>query len=469
MTGVPIDVSYTLSGLSFAVPDGFPVPRDPTELRSFVTDNLGFLLNLYEGSRVNYKVIDKAWAAEVRRAAADPELHYGVPPRRLTVHDVSADEGWVTIDVTGLFRVRVTEDWLKTLSRGRDVPADPDNPFSTPNWVMRDFASFAYIRFGEERVEWDGCDDTNYDGYRPARPDPAHPQELPDDRTRRAAELLTELKRRIPDNVRHLISRDLARSWADPREATAERAWGLIWPRAVLTGPYQGSGEPIPSELKRALADRIRPRMGDALAFWGDGSGRYDVSVRDPGRPRPGYEVSEAGRVRPVSEAAFLIQGAAIALRARAARSDRPVADLPEQAPDITIRRLSGELGHGWGPTRCYDLLASFGLTLSRSADTRPLIRDLGLGEDLSLRTVEDHLILTERVRSVLRLTGQDTPRALRETGMELVWTARLESLRHGWTTLMRGRGERDAATEPQAEDGCELAEEERFHADPSP
>jgi hypothetical protein len=175
MTGVPIDVRYTLSGLSFPVPEGFPVPQDPAELRDFVTENLGFLLNLYEGSSVNYKVIDKAWADDVHEADADPDLDYGVPPRRLTVHDVSADEGWVTVDLTGVFRIRVTEAWLKTLSRGRDVPADPENSFSTPNWVMRDFASFAYIQFGEERVEWEGCDDTNYDGYRPARPDPAHP------------------------------------------------------------------------------------------------------------------------------------------------------------------------------------------------------------------------------------------------------------------------------------------------------
>jgi hypothetical protein len=306
---------------------------------------------------------------------------------------------------------------------------------------------------------------------------PLTPPALPDDLLHRAAEQLTELKRRIPDNVRHLINRDLYRTWTDPREATTEQAWALIWPRAVLTGPYQGSGEPIPSELKRALVDRIIPRMGDALTFWGDGSGRYDVSVRNPGRTRPGYDVSEAGRVRPVPEEAFLIQGAAIALRVRAAQSDRPVADLSQNTPDMTIRRLSGELGHGWGPTRCYDLLASFGLTLSRSADTRPLIRDLGLGEDLSLRTVEDHLILTERVRSVLRLTGQDTPRGLRETGMELVWTARLDSLRHGWTTFMEMRRERDAVQDPLAWGGQGPTEEEidislaelLDHPDPSP
>jgi hypothetical protein len=440
MSGVPIDVSYTLSGLSFPIPDGFPVPTEPDRLKSFVSENIGFLLNLYETDQVNYEVIDEAWAAQIHAASADPDLDYGVPPRRLTVHEVLADNGWVTVDITGVFRIRVTEDWLRTLSRGRDVPADPNNSFSTPNWVMRDLASFSYIRFGEDKIEWEGCDDTNYDGYRPVRPDPASTPQPSDEQVRRAAELLTGLKRQIPDNVRHLIRRELHRSWADPEEATRDQAWDLIWPRAVLTGPYQGSGEPIPSDLRRERAERLRPEMGDALAFWGDGTGRYDVSVRDPGALRPGFQALTDGRLIPVPEERFLIQNAAIALRARAESSDYPVADLPLSPPEIAMRRLSEEFGYGWGMTRCYDILAAFGLTLTRSAETRQMIRDLGLGDGLSLRTVEDYLILTDRVRSVLRLSGSDTPRGLRETGLELIWTVRVGSLSRSWRSAIEGR-----------------------------
>jgi hypothetical protein len=81
----------------------------------------------------------------------------------------SERDGWIIVDLTGDFRIRVTENWLEILSKGRDHPVDPNNPFSTPGLVMGDFADFAYIRFGDERVDWEGCNGTLYHGYRLAQ------------------------------------------------------------------------------------------------------------------------------------------------------------------------------------------------------------------------------------------------------------------------------------------------------------
>lgn len=259
----------------------------------------------------------------------------------------------------------------------------------------------------------------------------------------RAADLYARLRDGIPENVRYLINRELDARFVDPRMATLAEAWEQVWPVVILTGPFNGSGELMPTPEKRAEAARLGARMREALAFWGDGSGRHDL---DPDEIDLTWRGEETDR--------YMVQGAAIAMRARATRSPTPLADLADRPPREAIRRLGREFGWGWGEARCYDLLARFGLTLSRGWYVREVARDLGLTEV----TDGSYLQLTDRARDLLGRFGPAGPREMRGFGLELAWTGRLESQRSWWKAELAretgmDRGVLEEAREPDLED----------------
>lgn len=169
----------------------------------------------------------------------------------------------------------------------------------------------------------------------------------------------------------------LAGAVVDPREADAEQIWSVLWDK------------PLYANARVATADRwvaaLRDDMTGAWRRWGADSRLFRIERVGPGIRRNAFSVEGAeardlvSRRRVALHRLRRIQGAAGALRARAAMSPRPFADLAAADLEEIVPRLAAELGEGWGPITILHALTDMGLAVKPDLHLVRAVVALGL------------------------------------------------------------------------------------------
>ena len=227
--------------------------------------------------------------------------------------------------------------------------------------------------------------------------------------------LESELESTAPNSVQD--AHELAASVLDPASADAESAWGVLWHKPLFANAHVSSAS--------AWEERLRPWMKGAWKSWGCDSGPIRIEKVGKRARRSsfavrgdrGKEILDATRIAP--HRLYAIQGAAIALRERAARSGVPYEDLGGiPVPDM-VRRLDAEMGYGWGPITVMHFLTELGLACKPDIHLVRAARHLGLPGSVAAAegtaSLREALAINEAVGAlVTRIYGTCTPRHLR-------------------------------------------------------
>lgn len=225
---------------------------------------------------------------------------------------------------------------------------------------------------------------------------------------------LARLDRAHPQARRHADA--LADAVIDPREADAERIWSVLWDK------------PLYANTRVATADRwvaaLRDNMTGAWRRWGADASLFRIERVGPGIRRDAFRVEGAeardlvSRRRVALHRLRRIQGAAGALRARAAVSPRPFADLAAADLDEIVPRLAAEFGEGWGPITILHALTDMGLAVKPDLHLVRAVVALGLCAPPAngrMPSLAEALAINRVIRTLLlRLDGAFTPAGLR-------------------------------------------------------
>lgn len=163
-----------------------------------------------------------------------------------------------------------------------------------------------------------------------------------------------------PDSIRKASA--LAASTLDPRTATADEAWCLLWDKPLFANTRVRTAE------RRVAA--IADDMIGAWRIWGADPAMFRIRQIRPGVKRDSFEVLGAlgqdlvARHSIALHRLYRIQGAAAALRVRAARSAQPIADLWGRPLKDIVPQLQHEFGPGWGPVTVLHALTDLGLAV---------------------------------------------------------------------------------------------------------
>lgn len=220
----------------------------------------------------------------------------------------------------------------------------------------------------------------------------------------------------------------LAASTIDPRFASADAVWDVLWNKPL----YANARVPVANRW----VEEIRADMKGAWEIMGADPAVFRILHKAPGVKRECFEVQGdlaidlVARHRIALHRLHRIQGAAIALRARASRSQCPFEDLVGQPLRASIAALQGEFGAGWGVVTVLHALTDMGLAVKPDLHLVATMRKLGLSTGLSGRKVpdiRDAILINEDVRALLRATGQaETPSDLRYADKVLMELSRL-------------------------------------------
>ena len=243
-------------------------------------------------------------------------------------------------------------------------------------------------------------------------------------------ELHARLAARFPEDIGKAQS--LAASTVDPRTATAEAIWGVLWDK------------PLYANARVAVAERwvasIAPEMPGAWQTWGADAAVFCIHQDEPGvvkranfKVLGGQAVDFVARHSMALHRLHRIQGAAIALRKRAAASPLPFADLVGRPLAEVVSTLQHEFGPGWGPITVLHALTDMGLAAKPDIHVVRTMRFLQLCPGLSDRKVpsfREAIQINQEVRNLLKALGRpDTAAELRYLDKVLMDISRRELL----------------------------------------
>lgn len=210
-----------------------------------------------------------------------------------------------------------------------------------------------------------------------------------------------------PDAIQE--ARDLAASTVDPRIAGPDAIWRVLWDKPLYANARV-------NVAKRWVAD-IETDMAGAWKILGADPAVFRIRQVLPGVKREYFEVEGAvgrefiSRHNIALHRLYRIQGAATALRARAARQAYPFADIVGSALSVTIPKLQAELGPGWGVITVLHALTDMGLAVKPDLHLVNTMRSLQLSKGLADRKVpdfQDALKINQDVRTLLKNLGRD-------------------------------------------------------------
>ncbi len=166
-----------------------------------------------------------------------------------------------------------------------------------------------------------------------------------------------ELAKNFPNTYEE--AKELARRIADPQTASADEIWPRIWNKPL----YANTRVPIGAKWAQQLA----LHMNGAWHHWGTDASTFLIEKTGKGIALASFELNKAAaeiqqKTRIPIHRLYAIQGAAQALRIRAAKSETPYADLTHADLEITVQTLREEMGSGWGPITVLHFLTDLGL-----------------------------------------------------------------------------------------------------------
>jgi hypothetical protein len=217
-----------------------------------------------------------------------------------------------------------------------------------------------------------------------------------------------------PDAIRE--AETLAATTVDPQTATADEIWRVLWDKPLYANARV-------NVAKRWVAE-IGAEMQDAWRVLGSDPAVFCIHQVRPGVQRDCFGVQGTvaadfvARHRIALHRLYRIQGAARALRQRAARQTSPFADLAGQPLAVSIPTLQGEFGPGWGVITVLHALTDMGLAVKPDLHLVNTMRVLKLSTNISDRKVPDFrdaIRINQDVRSLLKAIGRpETPANLR-------------------------------------------------------
>jgi hypothetical protein len=246
-------------------------------------------------------------------------------------------------------------------------------------------------------------------------------------------------------------AKKLAASTVDAQSANAEAIWGLLWDK------------PLYANARVSVATRwvesVRADMQGAWQFMGADPAVFRILHKKPGIKRDSFEVQGAlaqdlvAKQRIALHRLHRIQGAAIALRARAAHRELPFDDLVGKPLRDNIATLQREFGTGWGVITVLHALTDMGLAVKPDLHLVNTMSALELTTGLSRQKVpdiNDSIRINEDVRTLLRATGRaETPFELRYTDKVLMEISRLGLLSKNISTTAETSARTGASAPP--------------------
>jgi hypothetical protein len=211
-------------------------------------------------------------------------------------------------------------------------------------------------------------------------------------------------------------AKTLAASTVDPRDATPDVIWRVLWDKPLFANARV--------EVAKRWVAEIEPEMAGAWQVLGKDPAVFNIRQVRPGVKRDSFEVQGdfgrefVARHRVALHRLYRIQGAAAAVRHRAARNTYPFADLVGRTLSDVITMLQNEFGSGWGVITVLHALTDMGLAVKPDLHLVKTMRSLKLIEGLADRKVPDFrdaLRINQAVRKLLAAIGRsDEPSDLR-------------------------------------------------------
>lgn len=211
-------------------------------------------------------------------------------------------------------------------------------------------------------------------------------------------------------------AKTLALNTVDPRTAGPDAIWRVLWDKPLFANARV--------EVAKRWVAEIEQEMVGAWKVLGADPAVFNIRQVRPGVKRECFEVEGALarefvlQHRVALHRLYRIQGAAVALRARAVRNAHPFADIVGRALSETIPALQSEFGPGWGVITVLHALTDMGLAVKPDLHLVNTMRKLKLSNGLADRKVPDFhdaLQISKDVRQLLAAIGRsDDPSDLR-------------------------------------------------------
>jgi len=228
-----------------------------------------------------------------------------------------------------------------------------------------------------------------------------------------------------------LEAKALAAATVDPLTATADAVWRVLWDK------------PLYANNRVQVADRlvgsIQAEMPGAWRIWGADPATFVIRQSCPGIQRTNFDVLGYLATEFVARHSIAlhrlcrIQGAANALRARAARLSQPLADIVGRSLSEIVPALQREFGTGWGPITVLHALTDLGMAVKPDIHLVRSVRFLNLTTGLAdgkLPDALDTIRINADVRGLLKGIGRpDTPAELRYVDKVLMELSRCKVL----------------------------------------
>ena len=220
---------------------------------------------------------------------------------------------------------------------------------------------------------------------------------------KKAAKQFLALREKLPSESTREIQQ-ICRNVVDPRTATAEQAWPVIWDKPLYTNVRIATGDRWVCEL--------RPHMTDAWRYWGK---RLEAKVRlDSNVPDKKLAV---------------IKSAATLLKKAAKDKEHPVKCFFDNELEYLVPYLEKELGRGCGPATVLHMLTGFGLAVKPDVHVISTLQHLCLwpenrntvtGRRQTLEFISIVFAFAKAV-GIARANGTVHPKKLRRFDLELM------------------------------------------------
>lgn len=240
----------------------------------------------------------------------------------------------------------------------------------------------------------------------------------------RACERFLDLRQRLPQIAVDEIDAVLAHLPVDPRTATVEQAWRVMWDKPLFANTKVATGWRWINELM--------PLMDNAWAVWGADPEQFMITRIGRGRDADSFHV-EGAQVKEVRAASgtsvhrlYAIQNSAKLLRGLAAQSETPVMQFWTEPLDTLVPDLRRKLGWGWGPITVMHMLTDFGVAGKPDLHVMRSLRQFGIWSSPSDQPSEaEAKAVNYVIRQMVLKTGELTPARLRRIDIELMALSR--------------------------------------------
>jgi hypothetical protein len=231
-----------------------------------------------------------------------------------------------------------------------------------------------------------------------------------------ACSLYCDLRKHLPNTAKQEVERILKNWPIDPRNATAEQAWPVIWTKPLFANTRVAIGQRWINELTE--------HMPNAWRTWGlpnefritRNIGSFAIEGAQA------HVVRQASRV-PIHRL-YAVQGAAELFRKLAKNSpEAPVQSFWADSLEETDFNRFNEFGWGWGPITILHMLTDFGVACKPDIHVIRSLRYLGIWKGkVDQATAKEALAVNKAIRAmVMHISQNVTPSDLRRIDIELM------------------------------------------------